>query len=108
MTTHPLFTGPVGISREDATALLRQNKRERLPLVDEDGRLGGLITVKDFVKSEQFPNASNDADGRLMVGAAIGYFGDAWERATTLIEAGVDVLVARSEEHTSELQSLMR
>lgn len=94
MTTSPLFTGPVGISREDATALLRQNKRERLPLVDEDGRLGGLITVKDFVKSEQFPNASKDADGRLMVGAAIGYFGDAWERATTLIDAGVDVLVA--------------
>ena len=50
--------------------------------------------VKDFVKSEQFPNASNDADGRLLVGAAIGYFGDAWERATTLIDAGVDVLVA--------------
>ena len=50
--------------------------------------------MKDFVKSEQFPNASNDADGRLLVGAAIGYFGDAWERATTLIDAGVDVLVA--------------
>ena len=61
--------------------LLRQHKRERLPLVDEAGRLGGLITVKDFVKSEQFPDASQDADGRLMVGAAIGYFGDAWERA---------------------------
>ncbi len=59
-----------------------------------DGRLGGLITVKDFVKSEQFPLASNDAHGRLMVGAAIGYFGDAWQRATTLIDAGVDVLVA--------------
>ena len=58
------------------------------------GRLGGLITVKDFVKSEQFPHASKDADGRLLVGAAIGYFGDAWERATTLVEAGVDVLVA--------------
>jgi len=52
-----------------------------------------LITVKDFVKSEQFPNASNDADGRLLVGAAVGYFGEAWHRATTLIEAGVDVLV---------------
>ena len=54
----------------------------------------GLITVKDFVKGEQFPLASNDAHGRLMVGAAIGYFGDAWQRATTLVEAGVDVLVA--------------
>jgi IMP dehydrogenase len=94
MTPMPLITAPVGISRADATALLRQHKRERLPIVDGDGRLAGLITVKDFVKSEQFPKASKDAQGRLMVGAAIGYFGDAWDRATTLIEAGVDVLVA--------------
>lgn len=94
MTPMPLITGHVGIAREDATLLLRKHKRERLPLIDDDGRLGGLITVKDFVKSEQFPHATKDADGRLMVGAAIGYFGDAWERATTLIDAGVDVLVA--------------
>ncbi len=94
MTPMPLITGHEGISREEATRLLRQHKRERLPLVDDAGHLVGLITVKDFVKSEQFPNTSNDAVGRLMVGAAIGYFGDAWERATTLIEAGVDVLVA--------------
>ncbi|MDO9457826.1 IMP dehydrogenase [Nocardioides sp.] len=94
MTPMPLITGPVGISREDATLLLRRHKRERLPLVDDQGRLAGLITVKDFVKGEQFPLASNDAHGRLMVGAAIGYFGDAWLRATTLVEAGVDVLVA--------------
>jgi IMP dehydrogenase len=94
MTHAPLITGPEGISRDDATKLLRQHKRERLPLVDADGKLTGLITVKDFVKSEQFPNASKDGQGRLLVGAAIGYFGDAWERATTLIDAGVDVLVA--------------
>lgn len=94
MTTEGLVTGPAGISRDDATVLLRRHKKERLPLVDEQGRLVGLITVKDFVKSEQFPHASNDGSGRLMVGAAIGYFGDAWERATTLIDAGVDVLVA--------------
>ena len=94
MTPMPLITAPVGISHEDATALLRQHKRERLPLIDPQGRLAGLITVKDFVKSEQFPLASKDAHGRLMVGAAIGYFGDAWERATRLIDAGVDVLVA--------------
>ena len=93
MTPMPLITAPVGISREDATTLLRKHKRERLPIVDESGRLAGLITVKDFVKSEQFPDASNDADGRLLVGAAVGYFGEAWERATTLVEAGVDVLV---------------
>ena len=94
MTPMPLITAPVGISREDATTLLRQHKRERLPIVDADGRLAGLITVKDFVKSEQYPHASKDAQGRLLVGAAIGYFGDAWQRATTLVEAGVDVLVA--------------
>lgn len=94
MTSMPLITGPLGISRDDATTLLRRHKRERLPLIDSEGRLGGLITVKDFVKSEQFPKASNDAHGRLMVGAAIGYFDDAWQRATTLVDAGVDVLVA--------------
>jgi IMP dehydrogenase len=93
MTPMPLVTAPVGISRDDATALLRQHKRERLPIVDPDGRLAGLITVKDFVKSEQFPHASNDGHGRLLVAAAIGYFGDAWQRAGTLVEAGVDVLV---------------
>ena len=93
MTPTPLFTAPEDISAEDATKLLRQNKRERLPLVDDEGHLRGLITVKDFVKSEQFPNASKDAQGRLLVAAAVGYFGDAWERATALVEAGVDVLV---------------
>jgi len=94
MTQAPLITGPSDITREDATKLLRQHKLERLPLIDAEGRLTGLITVKDFVKSEQFPNASKDAQGRLLVAAAIGYFGDAWLRATTLIDAGVDVLVA--------------
>ncbi len=94
MTPAPLITGPAGIAREEATLLLRKHKLERLPLVDAEGHLTGLITVKDFVKSEQFPNASKDSQGRLLVGAAIGYYGDAWERATTLIDAGVDVLVA--------------
>ncbi len=94
MTPMPLITAPVGIGHDDAARILRQHKRERLPLVDEQGRLAGLITVKDFVKSEQFPLASKDAHGRLMVGAAVGYFGDAWDRATRLVEAGVDVLVA--------------
>ena len=93
MTPMPLITAPVGISHEDATLILRQHKRERLPIIDGEGRLAGLITVKDFVKSEQFPHASKDGEGRLLVGAAVGYFGEAWERATTLIEAGVDVLV---------------
>ncbi|UPK75993.1 IMP dehydrogenase [Nocardioidaceae bacterium SCSIO 66511] len=109
MTPMPLITAPVGISRADATALLRQHKRERLPIVDEQGRLAGLITVKDFVKSEQFPNASKDSSGRLLVGAAIGYFGDSWERATTLVEAGVDVLVADTAHgHVRLLLDMMR
>jgi IMP dehydrogenase len=92
MTPMPLVTAPVGIDRQAATELLRRHKVERLPLVDGD-RLVGLITVKDFVRSKQYPQASKDANGRLMVGAAVGYFGDAWKRAMTLIEAGVDVLV---------------
>src|SRR4029453_5322804 len=92
-TPMPLITGPVGISREDATALLRQHKRERLPIVDAEGRLAGPTTVKDFVKADQLPQASKDDHGRPLVAAAIGYFGDAWQRATTLVEAGVDVLV---------------
>ena len=93
MTPMPLITAPEGISREDATAILRKHKLERLPLVDTEGRLRGLITVKDFVRSEQYPFASKDSHGRLMVGAAVGYFGEAWDRATTLRDAGVDVLV---------------
>src|SRR5215207_4216071 len=93
MTPMPLITGPVGISREDASALLRAHKRERLPIIDPAGHLAGLITVKDFVKSEQYPLASKAEDGRLLVGAAVGFFGDSWERANALREAGVDVIV---------------
>lgn len=93
MTPMPLFTAPDSISNADATSILRKHKRERLPLVDDEGHITGLITVKDFVKSEQYPLATKDAQGRLSVGAAVGYFGDAWQRATMLIEAGVDVLV---------------
>ncbi|MCL2467177.1 MAG: IMP dehydrogenase [Micrococcales bacterium] len=92
MTPMPLVTGPVGIERADAAALLAKHKVEKLPLVD-DGRLAGLITVKDFVKTEQYPNATKDGEGRLRVGAAVGFYGDAWQRATALVDAGVDVLV---------------
>ena len=88
-----LVTGKVGTSREEAKALLATNRVEKLPIIDEDGRLTGLITVKDFVKTEQYPNATKDERGRLMVGAAVGYWGDTWERACALRDAGVDVLV---------------
>jgi IMP dehydrogenase len=93
MTPMPLITAPVGIRSDDAAALLAKHKIEKLPLVDEAGRLAGLITVKDFVKTEQYPRATKDGDGRLRVAAAIGFFGDAWQRATSLVESGVDLLV---------------
>ena len=94
MTPMPLVTGPVGITSERAAQILARHKVEKLPLVDEAGVLRGLITVKDFVKSEQYPMSTKDDEGRLRVGAAIGFHGDAWERATSLVDAGVDVLVA--------------
>ncbi len=93
MTPMPLITAPVGISRDDAAAILAKHKVEKLPLVDAAGRLRGLITVKDFTKSEKYPLATKDGEGRLVVGAAVGFFGDAWERVTALVEAGADVLV---------------
>ena len=93
MTPMPLVTGHVGIEPDDAMALLAKHKIEKLPLVDADGRLQGLITLKDFVKSDQYPLASKDPKGRLRVGAGVGFFGDSWERAMSLCEAGVDVLV---------------
>ena len=93
MTPAPLITGPVGISQGEVLALFAQHKIEKLPLVDDAGRLHGLITVKDFDKSEQYPNATKDEEGRLRVGAAIGFFGDAWDRAGRLRDAGVDVIV---------------
>ncbi|WP_031516448.1 IMP dehydrogenase [Streptomyces sp. NRRL F-5123] len=93
MTPMPLVTGKVGISGEDAMQLLRRHKIEKLPLVDEDGRLRGLITVKDFVKAEQYPNAAKDAEGRLVVGAAVGAGPEALDRAQALVGAGVDFLV---------------
>jgi IMP dehydrogenase len=93
MTPMPLVTGPVGISPSDAMSLLAKHKIEKLPLIDGQGRLKGLITLKDFVKSDQYPDASKDDQGRLRVGAAVGFFGDAWKRAMALIEEGVDLLV---------------
>ena len=80
MTPMPLITGKPGMNGDDALALLRINKIEKLPLVDDSGRLTGLITVKDYVKSDRYPLATKDASGRLMVGAAIGVGEDAFER----------------------------
>jgi IMP dehydrogenase len=93
MTKPPLITAQVGVTAEAALGLLRRHKVEKLPLVDGRGRLRGLITVKDFVKTEKYPLATKDPDGRLLVGAAIGVGEDAKQRAQSLVDAGVDVLV---------------
>jgi IMP dehydrogenase len=93
MTPMPLVTAPAGVSRADALALLAAHKVEKLPLIDPAGRLRGLITVKDFTKSEKFPLATKDAEGRLVVGAAVGVGEDAKRRAQALADAGADFLV---------------
>jgi len=93
MTPMPLVTASVGISPEDAIALLRRHKVEKLPLIDDNGVLKGLITVKDFVKREKYPLATKDSDGRLVAGAAVGVGEDGFKRAMALVEAGVDLLV---------------
>jgi IMP dehydrogenase len=93
MTAMPLVTASVGVAADDALELLRRNKVEKLPLVDGRGRLRGLITVKDFTKREQYPLATKDPDGRLRVAAAVGVGEDAYKRARTLVDAGVDVVV---------------
>jgi IMP dehydrogenase len=93
MTPAPLVTGYLGIEPTEALALLRRHKIEKLPLIDEDNRVRGLITVKDFLKSEAFPDATKDAAGRLVVGAAVGVGEDSYKRAMTLVDAGVDFVV---------------
>ena len=93
MTKEGLITGHVGIHANDVIATFAKHRVEKLPLVDDDGKLAGLITIKDFDKSEKYPLATKDDQGRLRVGAAIGFFGDAWQRAEALRDAGVDVLV---------------
>ena len=93
MTAAPLVTAPVGTSPSDALSLLAAHKIEKLPLVDADGKLRGLFTLKDFVKTDKYPNATKDPQGRLRVGAAIGFFGNSWDRAMALVEEGVDLIV---------------
>ena len=109
MTKMPLVTAPVGISNDDALALLAKNKIEKLPIVDSWGRLKGLITLKDFVKADKYPNAAKDDAGRLRVGAAVGFFGDAWERAMALVEQGVDcIIVDTAHGHSRGVVDMIR
>ena len=96
MTKDNLVTAPVGISLEESKRLLQKHRIEKLLVVDDEGRLKGLITIKDIMKIVKYPNSCKDELGRLRVGAAIGAGKDAMERATALIEAGVDVIVIDS------------
>src|SRR3954469_17151502 len=93
MTDAPLITAKIGVSAEAALGLLRRNKLEKLPIVDGAGILRGLITIKDFNKTEKYPLATKDPDGRLVGAAAVGVGEESYARAMTLAEAGVDVLM---------------
>ena len=93
MTSERLITAPIGTTLDGAKALLQQYRIEKLPLVDDDGRLAGLITVKDIQKRQDFPNATKDSGGRLRVAAAVGVGADLEDRAEALVRQGVDALV---------------
>src|SRR5687768_15216097 len=93
MTSENLVTTPVGTSLDDAERILYKRRIEKLPVVDKDGTLRGLITVKDIFKRRQYPNACKDTHGRLRVGAAIGTSDRDLERAVELVSAGCDVIV---------------
>ena len=96
MTKEDLVTAPEGTTHEEAQEILRHRKIEKLPIVDKDGKLSGLITIKDIQKASKYPNSAKDAHGRLLCGASIGVTKDVLERAGALLAAGVDVLVLDS------------
>jgi len=102
MTKEGLITAPLGTTLEDAVEILHRNKIEKLPVVDEEGFLRGLITVKDINKKKKYPLACKDKMGRLMVGAAVGVGDDLMERAQALTQAGADILVLDSAHGHSE------
>jgi len=93
MTTGKLITVPVGTTLEEAEVILQKHRIEKLPVVDKNGKLRGLITFKDIQKKKSNPNACKDKLGRLRVGAAVGNTADTMERVASLVEAGVDVVV---------------
>jgi IMP dehydrogenase len=102
MTKENLITAPVGTTLDEAERILGKHRIEKLPVVDADGRLGGLITVKDIHKRRQHPSANKDQHGRLRVAAALGSGGDYRERARALFDAGVDALVIDTAHGHSE------
>ncbi|WP_066871608.1 IMP dehydrogenase [Clostridium mediterraneense] len=92
MTKSPLFTAPEGTKVEEALEILKKHKVEKLPLVDAEGNLTGLITIKDIEKAKAYPNSAKDEKGRLLCGASVGITNDMMERVKALVEAGVDVV----------------
>jgi len=93
MTNGSLITAPVGTTLDEAESILQKNRIEKLPIVDKNGKLRGLITFKDIQKKKRFPNACKDKLGRLRVGAAVGVTEDTLDRVAALVAAGVDVVV---------------
>ena len=109
MTSRNLVTAPVGTTLDEANEILHRHKIEKLPVVDADGRLKGLITVKDIQKRIEFPLSTKDEQGRLRVGAAVGVGPDAFERAGALIDAEVDVLVVDTAHgHSASVVEMVR
>jgi IMP dehydrogenase len=102
MTSENLVTAPVGTTLKEAEALLQEHKIEKLPLVDDEDILKGLITIKDIEKVIEFPNSAKDEQGRLLVGAAVGVTGDVMERLDKLVKAGVDAVVIDTAHGHSE------
>ncbi len=109
MTSENLVTAPVGTTLEDAKRILARHKIEKLPLVDSQFRLMGLITIKDIEKAQKYPNAAKDSRGRLLAGAAVGVNAEARARAEALVAAGVDVIVVDSAHgHSRNVLELTR
>ena len=109
MTKENLVTAPVGTTLDDAKEILRKNKIEKLPIVDENGHLKGLITIKDIEKAIQYPNSARDDNGRLLVGGALGVTADVLERAEKLIQAKVDAVVLDSAHgHSQNIATCLR
>src|SRR5438093_465549 len=109
MTARDLVTAPVGTTLAEAEAILHRHKIEKLPVVDAEGKLRGLITVKDIQKKIQFPHATKDSRGRLRVAAAVGVGPDAWERAGALVDAGVDALIVDTAHgHSTAVVDMVR
>ena len=109
MTKENLVTAPEGTTLAEAKDILRRHKIEKLPIVDKDFRLKGLITIKDIEKAEVYPNSARDAKGRLLVGAAIGATADVLDRARALVDAGVDVLALDSAHgHSANILKCVR